>query len=308
MRILITGISGFLGKQLAPKLLAEGHEVFGIRLDEGVALDGVVERQVDILNVAELNRAVADLAPETVVHLAGLSHVGRSWDEMPQYFAVNVLGVENVLAAARGVRVVFASSSEVYGLIPESEQPISEGRMPAPRNPYSLSKAAGERLVLAAGGIVVRMFNLIGAGQESSFALPSFADQLAEAKAHGSAVIKVGNLEAKRDFVHVADGADAFVVLVDRGVSGETYNLGSGTACSIRAALDRLIEISGVSVAVEIDPQRLRPVDVPFLCADSSKLQGLGWRPRRGVDNALMELWQAARARGSGVANSSREA
>ncbi len=310
MRVLITGISGFLGRHLAPKLLAEGHEVFGIRLDEGEALEGVVERQVDILNVPDLNSVVADFSPEVVVHLAGLSHVGRSWDQMPEYFAVNVLGVENVLAAATGAKVIFASSSEVYGAVPPEQQPILESRRPAPRNPYGLTKAASERMILAAGGIVVRTFNLIGPGQETIFALPGFAAQLAGQTGRtgqtgaDSAVIKVGNLEAKRDFVHVSDGADAYAILVEHGEPGGIYNLGGGRPTSIREALDRLIEITGQTVSIEIDSERLRPIDIPLLCADASKLKELGWRPRLGLTRALEDLWQAASAPSSEARNS----
>ena len=242
---------------------------------------------------------MADFSPEVVVHLAGLSHVGRSWDQMPQYFAVNVLGVANVLAAATGAKVIFASSSEVYGSVPHQQQPILESRRPAPRNPYGFTKAAGERLILAAGGVVVRTFNLIGPGQERILALPSFAAQLAGQTGQtggNSAVIKVGNLKAKRDFVHVSDGADGFAILVERGEPGEIYNLGGGRPASIREALERLIEISGRTVSIEIDPERLRPIDIPLLCADASKLKGLGWRPRLGLTRGLEDLWQAASA------------
>ncbi|MCP4205026.1 MAG: NAD-dependent epimerase/dehydratase family protein [bacterium] len=296
MRVLITGISGFLGRHLAPKLLAEGYEVYGIRLEGGEPREGVVETQVDILDRSALNGVVSEMAPETVIHLAGLSHVGRSWDRMPQYFATNVLGVENIVAAAPGARIVLASSSEVYGSVPSASQPIPESRRPAPRNPYGLTKAAAERLALASGGIVVRMFNLVGPGQETAFALPSFAAQLADQRELDSAVLKVGNLEARRDFVHVSDGATAFVKLVERGEAREIYNLGSGTAVSIQEALDRLIEITGMTVSVEVDAERLRPVDVPLLCADTSKLNALGWRSRRGLNGALEDLWQATKA------------
>lgn len=276
--------------------MADGHEVFGIRLDEGPALEGVVERRVDILESRDLDSAFADFAPDKIVHLAGLSHVGRSWDQMPLYYAVNVLGVENVLASAAGVPVVFASSSEVYGLVPRAEQPIPETRQPAPRNPYALTKAVGERLVLTAGGVVVRAFNLAGPGQETTFSLPSFAAQLAAHDDDNAVGIKVGNLEAERDFVHVADGAEAFVAVLQRAQPGEIYNLGCGRAVSIRAALDRLIAISGLDVSIEVETSRQRPVDVPLLLADSSKLESLGWRPTRGLEQALVELWTASRA------------
>lgn len=294
MKVLITGVSGFLGRHLAREMLAAGHEVYGIRLDEGEAFEGVVEYRTDVLDRTGLKRIFAEIEPAVVVHLAALSHVGSSWNRMPEYFSVNVLGVENVLATSAGARFVFASSSEIYGSVPAGEQPIPEHRPPAPRNPYALTKAAGERLVLAAGGIVVRTFNLVGPGQETTFALPSFAEQLAGEAGREAVTIKVGNLEARRDFVHVSDGAEAFGAVIAEGKGGEIYNLGSGTAISVREALDRLIEISGLEVSVEVDPDRLRPVDVPLLRADASKLRELGWRPRRGVDQALRDLWRAS--------------
>lgn len=293
MRVLVTGVSGFLGRHLAPKLRSEGHEVFGIRLDEGPPIEGVVESRVDVLDRPELDRTIADFQPEVVVHLAALSHVGRSWDRMPEYFAVNVLGVENVIAAAADARVIFASSSEIYGVVPPGDQPIPESRRPSPRNPYALTKAAGERLVLAADGIVVRTFNLIGPGQESIFALPNFAEQLAGHASGDLVTLRVGNLEARRDFVHVADGAAAFATLVEKGTGGEIYNLGSGTARSIRQALDQLIAVSGHRVEIEVDQERIRPVDVPLLCADASKLESLGWTAGLGAGRALEDLWRA---------------
>lgn len=294
MRVLITGASGFVGRHLAPKLIAAGHEVCGIHLDEGEPLSGVREKRVDILDTAALGDAISDFEPEAVIHLAGLSHVGKSWDHMGRYFAVNVIGVENVLAASSGARMILASSSEVYGPVPASEQPIGTSQPPAPQNPYALTKAAAERLVLASGGIVARMFNLVGPGQESSFALPGFAKRLAERLEEDPVVLEVGNLDAQRDFLHVEDGADAFVTLIERGEPGAIYNLGSGTPFSIREALEKLIEITQLNVVIEVDAERFRPVDLPLLWADTSKLEALGWLPRRDITQALEEIWQGA--------------
>jgi GDP-4-dehydro-6-deoxy-D-mannose reductase len=219
---------------------------------------------------------------------------------MADYFRVNVLGTERVLAASAGVpKVVVASSAEVYGAVPEAEQPIGEDREPAPASPYALTKAAGERLALEAGAVVVRSFNLLGAGQSPTFALPSFARQLAAiARGDREPVLRVGNLSARRDFVHAGAGAEGYRLLAESGRAGEIYNLASGEASSIEQMLDRLVAIAGVTARIETDPERLRPVDVPLLCGDAARLRQLGWDPFAGgggVDAALAELWREAR-------------
>jgi GDP-4-dehydro-6-deoxy-D-mannose reductase len=292
MRFLITGVTGFVGSRLARHLLAQGIEVAGTYFEEASPLPGVAAYTADLLDRVALARAVAAAAPDVIVNLAGLSHVGESWSQMPEYFRVNVLGTENVLAAAAGRRVVVASSAEVYGAVPEAEQPIGEEREVAPRTPYALTKAAAERLALAHGAVVARSFNLIGPGQSARFALPAFAAQLAAvARGEREPVLRVGNLSARRDFVHVDDGAAGYQLLAERGRAGEIYNMASGQAFSIAEALDLLREISGVEAAVEPDPERVRPVDLPLLAGDARRLRHLGWAPRRDLRQALTELW-----------------
>jgi len=296
VRVLVTGVSGFLGPHLARHLAARGAEVAGTHLDSAPAMPGVCLHRADLLDADALGAAVAAARPEVVVHLAGLSHVGESWQRPGEYFRVNVLGTENVLRAAAGRRVLVASSAEVYGPVPEAEQPIAEERPLDPRNPYALTKAAAERLALQAGAIVVRTFNLVGPGQAPSFALPSFAAQLAAiARDRREPVLRVGNLSARRDFVHVADAAEAYRLLAASGRPGAVYNLASGRSCSIAEALDRLRAVSGVDARVETDPARLRPVDLPLSCGDPGRLRALGWEPHRSLDEALGDLWQAVR-------------
>lgn len=297
MRVLLTGASGFLGRRLGAALVARGDQVVGACVERQGIPAGVDFQHLDVRDRARVGAVVAAADPEVVFHLAALSHVGESWRRIPDYFSINLVGTEHVVAAARGRRLVFASSAEVYGVVPEPEQPIAESREPAPRSPYALTKAASERLVLAAGGVVARCFNLVGAGQAQAFALPSFAAQLAAIGAGRAApVLRVGNLGARRDFVHVDDGAEGLMRLGERGAPGEVYNLAGGRAFSIAEMLDRLIAIAGLAVTLEQDPERLRPIDVPLLAGDAGRLRGLGWSPRRGVDPALAELWAAARA------------
>ncbi len=301
MRVLVTGVSGFVGHHLARALQARRHEVGGTHLDERLELPGVELYRLDLAAgaaevEASLRAAVVAFRPDRIVHLAGLAHVGSSWQAMPTYFRVNFLGTEAVLAAAGGVPMLFASSAEVYGTVPDAEQPIGEARPAAPLSPYALTKAAAERLVLAAGGTVVRPFNMIGPGQSPRFALPAFAQQLAEIDAgRRRPVLAVGNLEARRDFVHVADGADALALLVEAGERRRVYNVASGRACSIRAALDELLGISGLTVEVVLDERYLRPVDIPLLCGSAAPLAALGWVPRHSLADAVRELWQWSR-------------
>ncbi len=178
MRVLITGVSGFVGFRLARHLAAQGHEVAGTYLRDRPDLAGVELFDLDLLDETLLAETVDTVEPQVVVHLAGLSHVGESWSRPADYFRVNVLGSENLVRAAAGARLIAASSAEVYGTVPESDQPISESRSVAPESPYALTKAAMERLVLAEGGLVVRSFNIVGPGQAQNFALPAFTRQL----------------------------------------------------------------------------------------------------------------------------------
>lgn len=302
MHYLVTGISGFVGPRLARHLLARGDRVSGTYLiDPPVFPEAGEVRlfELDLQDAAGVERVVRESAPDAIVHLAGLSHVGESWTRMPDYFRVNVLGTDNLLTAAAGRPVVIASSAEVYGLVPEEEQPIVEERVVDPRTPYALTKAASERLALLRGAVVARAFNLVGPGQATKFALPTFAAQLAAIhRGEHEPVLRVGNLSARRDFVHVDDGVEAFRLLAEKGERGGTYNIASGRACSIGEALERLMEISGVAARIETDPERMRPVDLPLLLGDARPLHALGWEPRRTLDDALADLWATVRPHG----------
>lgn len=295
MRVLVTGVGGFVGTALARRLAAGGDDVLGTYLGAEPGVAGVALRAADVLDPAALGRVVADFEPEAIVHLAGFSHVGQSWKRRDDYHRVNVGGVENLLAAASGRRVLLASSAEVYGRVPEEEQPIAEDRPLDPRNPYAETKAAAERRVLAAGGVAVRMFNIVGPGQAETFALPSFARQLAAAS-DGQACLKVGNLAMRRDFLHLDDAISGYATLIRHGEPGGVYNLGSGEAVSLRQALDLLIEIAGVEAEVEIDPERLRPADVELTRADAGRLRALGWAPEKSLRDALEDLWASVAA------------
>jgi GDP-4-dehydro-6-deoxy-D-mannose reductase len=295
MRILVTGISGFIGCHLARELSSAGFVLHGVAKDPELCDTDVEIFDIDLLDEAGLERVVDRCAPDVVVHLAGLSHVGESWRRPGDYYRVNFVGTRNLLRVASGSRVIVASSAEVYGVVPESEQPIDEDRPLDPRSPYAMTKACAETLALEAGAMVVRAFNVVGAGQALQFAMPSFAAQLAAIhRGERQPVLRVGDLSPRRDFLHVGDAVAAYRVLIEHGEPGQVYNLASGEVRSIGEMLDRLRAISGVPAEVERDEERMRPVDVALLQGATSRLAALGWSPRRGVDQALGELWQAA--------------
>ncbi len=297
MHILITGVAGFVGSRLARHLLERGDRVSGTYIDARPDLPGVELFEAELLDRAALERAVREAAPDAVVHLAGLSHIGESWEwrRMPDYFRVNVAGTENVLLAAAGRPVVIASSADVYGQVPEDEQPIPESRPVAPQTPYALTKASAERLALAHGAVIVRSFNLIGPGQAPKFALASWARQLAAIRrGEQEPELKVGELSTARDFLHVDDGAEAYRLLAEKGERGGIYNLASGKAVLMRDALARLLAISGVHAEVREGVYPPRPFDIPYLSGDAGRLRALGWKPSRSLDDALTDLWREA--------------
>lgn len=300
MHVLVTGAGGFIGSHLTRYLLAKGDRVTGTYVDVRPDQPGVDLLEADLLDRAALERLVRRVSPDAVIHLAGLSHVGESWTRIPDYFQVNVVGTDNLLAAAEGRPVVIASSAEVYGAVPEELQPIREDQPVAPSTPYALTKAAAERLAFLRGAVVARSFNMVGPGQARNFALPAFASQLAAIdRGESEPVLRVGNLAARRDFLHVDDGAAAYRLLAERGEPGGIYNLCAGRTASIAEALDRLMAVAGVKVRIEVDPDRLRPLDIPLLCGDPGRLLALGWKPQRTLDDALADLWAEARGVGA---------
>ncbi len=276
-------------------LSERGHDVAGTYLKAGAPELEIELYQADLSDRAALAEACDRFAPDRVLHLAGLSHVGASFERRQAYHRVNAVGTGNLVQAAGAAPVVLASSSLVYGQVPEEDQPIREERELSPETPYGESKVAAERLVLDGGGVVVRCFNVIGPGQAEDFAFPAFARQLAEiAAGERDPVMRVGNLEGWRDFIHLDDAAEGYAVLLERGVTGEIYNLATGRAHTVGQLLDRLIRLSGLEVRVERDPARYRPTDARRLVGDGARLRALGWEPRRDLDDALSTLLEDA--------------
>ncbi len=303
MRALVTGACGFAGSYLVRHLREAGDAVVGtcLRLQEGDSAD-CERRALDICDEAQCRAVIESVQPDVVYHLAAITFVPNAEKEFQATLATNVGGTYNLLRACReaggGVRFVFVSSSEVYGRIAPQDLPLSEQQPLRPANNYSMTKAMAEMVAQRFHGqagiqsVIARPFNHTGAGQEALFVASSFAKQLAQiAKGLLPSVIEVGNLEAQRDFSDVRDIVRAYRLIAESGEG--VYNLCSGRSVSMQTLLDTLITLSGQQVSVEVSAERYRPLDVPEIYGDSSRLRnGLGWEPRHSLEETLESLYR----------------
>ncbi len=290
MRSLITGGRGFVGHWLADHLVEQGDEVV------------VIDREVDVTDPPALLSALVAAAPDAIYHLAALTHVGKSWDDPLQVLQVNVIGTAVLLAAARECgsdpRVLVTSSAEVYGAVTDpSRLPLREDSPTAPLTPYAASKLAAEALVQQAflahrqSVITVRPFNHIGPGQTPEFAVPALTKRMVDAERKGADSIPVGNLSARRDFTDVRDVVRAYRMLIESGEPGTIYNVCSGRDVEIKEIADELLALTGASLEFETDPALMRPVEVPVLRGDPTRLQSAtGWEPKISLGETLADV------------------
>ncbi|MDA8295052.1 MAG: GDP-mannose 4,6-dehydratase [Actinomycetota bacterium] len=292
MRALLTGASGFVGGWLREYLETQGDEVVALA------------ESIDIRDAAAVATALGEQEPEAVYHLAALTHVGRSWDEPAETFSVNAMGTLNVLEAARRVAeppvVLLVSSAEVYGSV--GDAPVREDAPLRPVSPYAASKVAAEYLgvqaVLGRSLRVVRArpFNHVGPGQAPNFVVSALARRIALAELGGGGVVAVGNLEPRRDITDVRDVVRAYRLLVERGAPGEAYNVASGRTVTIAEVLDELVGLAKCPIEVVQDPALVRPVEVPVLSGDATRLaERTGWRAEIPLGQTLgdvLEHWR----------------
>lgn len=313
MRVLVTGAGGFVGRYLVAHLAGAGDEVLATdhRIPDSTPLTpGVSWQTLDVSNSTQCTDIISRYEPEAIYHLAGIAFVPEAENNFDRALVVNVGGTNNIIRAVHlmhlGSRVVLISSAEVYGRIEATDLPITENTQLRPANNYSLSKSMAE-LVAARYGqfgfvqpVIMRPFNHVGPGQDSRFVVSSFAHQLAAIKAgKAEPVIRVGNLDARRDFSDVRDIVRAYRLAALRGRG--TFNLCSGEPVAIQKILDTLVEIAGVDVQIERDPARMRPSEVPVLFGSFEKAeQELGWRPEFGLRDTLEAVFADCLKRAQG--------
>jgi GDP-4-dehydro-6-deoxy-D-mannose reductase len=326
VKVLVTGAGGFVAPHLIDFLHAEvgDAEVFGtVRPQTSVARGpgaGITLVEADLNDPAATAALMDEVAPDRIVHLAGQSSVHRSWIEPGGTLRTNVLGLVNLLDAVRerGGRpdVLVVGSAEEYGIVEAARIPLAEDTPLRPSSPYAVSKvaqAALARLYGPAGGmkiVLTRTFHHTGPGRGEAFAESSFARQIAEIEAGlRPPVLRVGNLEAVRDYTDVRDVVRAYWALLERGEGGEVYNVCSGRGRAIRELLEELLGMSPARVEVQVDPARLRPSDVPVLIGDPARLRSAtGWEPRVPLEQTLADLLESWRQRvGSPAASGSED-
>jgi GDP-4-dehydro-6-deoxy-D-mannose reductase len=315
VKLLVTGVAGFVGSHFVEFLRAEEPEVelFGLVKPRAAAPAeppaGISALEADLDDAASVEAALDAVRPDRVLHLAGQSSVQHSWMDPGGTLRTNVLGVAHLLhgLARRGspARILVVGSAEEYGRVEAADLPIREEQPLRPLSPYAVSKAAQGLLAREYGRasglsvILTRTFPHTGPRRGETFAESSFARQIAEIEAgRREPVLDVGNLDAVRDIADVRDVVRAYWLLLERGEPGGVYNVCSGKGVRLRDLLQRLVELAGVAVEVRVDPQRLRPLDVPALVGDPTRLRrATGWEPRRGLDETLRDLLDDWRAR-----------
>lgn len=304
MKALIIGAAGFVGGYLADHLQQDcGWSVCVTKMpQETCQIENVEVYDLDILEKDAVKELFETLAPDYIFHLAAQSSVAVSWKRPELTVDVNVKGCVNVLEAARELekkpRILLIGSSEEYGPSREEENPVTENQPLRPGNIYAATKACQGMLgaiyakAYQMDVMMVRAFNHIGPKQAPLFVVSDFCKQVAEIeKGLKEPVMYVGNLSAKRDFTDVRDIVRAYSELIQKGTAGETYNVGSGHAIAIQKLLEEILKLSTKEIRVETDPAKLRPVDVPVVEADVTKLvKETGWERKYKLEETLRDI------------------
>lgn len=314
-KVLITGITGFVGRHLAEHFLSQGeYEVVGTyRSDNGLEhikdlKDRIILERLDLLNANSIGNVIVAHHPDYICHLAAATSPAESFKNPYLTITNNVLAELNILDTLRAsnlkhLRTLIISTSEIYGLVNQSDLPVDELTPFRPVTPYAVSKITQDFLALQyhisykLDVIRARPFNHTGPGQGESFVFPSFAKQIAEIeKGLKEPVMTVGNLDAKRDFTDVRDMVKAYELLLKKGEDGEVYNIGSGKSHLIKDILDIFLSQTDKKIEIKFDIAKSRPSDIPDVYCDYSKLQTItGWQPEIPIEKTIkdtLDYWR----------------
>ena len=299
-RVLIFGVSGFVGKYLCKEFINNGYEVIGSDKVQNNNIEKSIKFVVaDLLNKDEVKDVINRIRPNIVINLAAISSVGISWKNPQQTMQVNIIGALNILEASRKSefkpRILFIGSSEEYM---SKSYPIDEKSELNASNPYGISKVTQENIAdlyrkeYGLKVFCVRAFNHTGVGQRDSFVLPSFCKQIVEIEKSGKdGVIRVGNLNVKRDFSHVKDIVRAYRMIVESDDCNIIYNVGSGKTYSLKEMIEYIISKSKQKISIEVDKDRIRPNDEPVICCNHNLITTqLNWKPKYTVFDAIDEM------------------
>ena len=315
MKVLITGVTGFVGSWLADYLLTlPGIKVFGLKRwrsrTENIEHleDRITLYECDIRDATSVRNAIEEIKPDRIFHLAAQSHVPTSWNAPSGTLETNIMGELNIFEAVRRTKInpliQIAGSSEEYGLVKPDELPITEETPLRPLSPYAVSKVSQDMLAYqyfmnyGLQVIRTRAFNHTGPRRPSNFVCSDFARQIVQIeRGKEPRIISVGNLSALRDFTDVRDIVRAYWLALEKCRAGEVYTICSGKGRKIKDILDTLIKLAGVKdIEIKQTPGRLRPTDVPVLFCDSGKFRKItGWKPEIPFEQTLrdiLEFWR----------------
>ncbi len=308
-KILITGVSGFAGNYLARLLLTQKdvkvsgtyHSQKSKDLLSDIASD-LNLYQLDLMDYEKVVEVLGKSKPDEIYHLAALASITQSFENPGLVITNNITSQLNLFEAVRihklNPKIIIISSAEVYGIVDPNDLPVDEDTPLKPTSPYAVSKIAQDYMGLQyhisynLNVIRARPFNHIGPGQTDQFATSAFAKKIAEIeKGKKGSTLTVGNLQAKRDFTDVRDMVRAYVLLMEKGIVGEVYNIGSGKSYKMSHILDILLSFSDAKIKVEVDSALLRPSDNPELLCDNRKISELtGWKPEVPIEKTLKEI------------------
>jgi len=311
-QILITGGTGFAGSHLAELLLTTEPDatihLTTLQKASDTLPDSIAQAKIhelDLTNFEQTQGLFSVVQPNEIYHLAAMAEVGGSFAQAAKITTVNMQLQLSVLSALQTItpssRLLAVGSALEYGAVEPSELPITETQPFRPLNPYAVSKVAQDLLGYAYAQsyglqiLRVRPFNHTGERQTTAFAIPAFAEQIVKLERESQAVLRVGNLAAIRDILDVKDVVRAYTTVMQQGVVGEVYNIGSGVGVSMQVILDGLLQLARVPITIEVDQARLRPADIPELRADISKISALGWQPeitRIETLTRILEFWR----------------
>jgi len=309
-KVLITGITGFVGKHLAEHLISKkSYEITGTYRSESglVTLDAlkgqVVLKQLDLNDTSAVESLILSEQPDYIFHLAAQASPAKSFSSPVETLTNNIISEFSVLNVVKKhnmqeIRILIVSTGEIYGAVMPSDIPVDELTPMRPVSPYAVSKITQDYLALQyhlaykLDTVRLRPFNHIGPGQKTGYVVSDFAKQIAEIeKGKQEPVISVGNLVAKRDFTDVRDMVKAYEQAMRLGESGDAYNLGSGHSRKIDDILQTLLSLSSEKITVNIDQSRFRPIDVPEIVCDCHKFHKLtGWKPEIPFERTLQDI------------------
>jgi GDP-4-dehydro-6-deoxy-D-mannose reductase len=296
MNILVTGASGFVGRHLVDLLNQGPDKVCGLTISD--AKEHFIK--ADLLHYDQVKRALSATKPDAIYHLAAYSSPAMSFREpvtaIDDSLHIQINLFEACLELNLKPTVLVVSTGHIYGNAPASQLPLTEKASIDLTTPYAVAKFGQENLANYYGNrgipsIVSRAFNHAGPGQQPGFLVPDLARQIAELEHQGGGVLKVGNLDSKRDFTDVRDIVRAYQLLMAKGQPGQAYNVCSGHGISGQEVLQGLLAHAKITIKVEPDPERMRPSDMPVNYGDASKLtHATGWSPTIPLDQTLADV------------------